>query len=83
MCDGYSFNRKQFERVQRMDYISMGFWVEEVYQSGYSNGVKDAGGLTKKELSEVLLGIKGFDTKKAKIVAEAIELALAKKRRKK
>lgn len=86
------FNRKQYDRVRKMDHHQMTMFFNEVYDSGYEKGVQDG---EKKAvtnipeqtpalpdmtgLDEFLQNIKGVGGAKARVVAEAVVVFLERK----
>ena len=56
-------NRKDYERIRRMDYCQMTLWVESVYKSGFKDGKAAAskGALTIDQVREILIGVNGFE----------------------
>lgn len=73
----YIINRKQYDKVRKMDHCQMTLWVESIYKSGYEQGKKDAEGLTIDEVKSAILGVKGIGEKKAVAIIETIEAKLA------
>lgn len=76
---GFILNRKQYDRIRRMDHCQMTLWAESVYKSGYSDGNEAASGLTVSEIREMLLQVKGIGEKKVDIIAAALEEAMEHK----
>lgn len=76
---GFILNRKQYERIRKMDHCQMTLWAESVYKSGYSDGKKAAEGFTASEVKEVLLEVKGIGEKRVNTIVSALETALAEK----
>ena len=72
-------NRKQYNRIRKMDHCQMTLWAESVYKSGYSDGKESASGLTAPEIREVLLQVKGIGEKKVDIITAALEEAMEQK----
>lgn len=72
---GFMLNRKQYDRIRKMDHCQMTLWAESVYKSGFNDGKDDAskGALTIDQVRETLLGIKGFGEKRASAVCEELE----------
>lgn len=60
---GFMLNRKQYNRIRKMDHCQMTLWAESVYKSGYTDGKEAASGLTAPEIREVLLQVKGIGEK--------------------
>lgn len=69
---GFLLNRKQYERIRKMDHCQMTLYVESIYKSGYEDGKKDAEGLTESEVRDVILGVKGIGPKKAEDIVKAL-----------
>ncbi len=67
-------NRKEYQNVKKMDHNQMNLYLQEIYKSGYAEGVKSVPGIDIAEIKKVLLGIKGLGEKRV----EAILLALEK-----
>ncbi len=76
---GFMLNRKQYNRIRKMDHCQMTLWAESVYKSGYSDGKESASGLTAPEIREVLLQVKGIGEKKVDIITAALEEAMEQK----
>ena len=64
---GFLLNRKQYDRIRKMDHCQMTLYVESIYKSGYADGKKDAEGLTANEIREVLLQVKRYRRKESLI----------------
>ena len=67
-------NRKEYQNIRKMDHNQMNLYLQEIYKSGYAEGVKSVPGIDITEIKKVLLSIKGLGEKKV----EAILLALEK-----
>jgi hypothetical protein len=80
---GFLLNRKQYDRIRKMDHCQMTLYVESIYKSGYADGKKDAEGLTANEIREVLLQVKGIGEKRVDIIVSALEAAMNNKEDKK
>ena len=80
---GFLLNRKQYDRIRKMDHCQMTLYVESIYKSGYADGTKDAEGLTANEIREVLLQVKGIGEKRVDIIVSALEAAMNNKEDKK
>lgn len=80
---GFILNRKQYDRIRRMDHCQMTLWAESVYKSGYADGQKAAEGLTASEIREVLLKVKGLGEKRVDTIVNALNDAMAEKSGKK
>lgn len=76
---GFILNRKQYDRIRKMDHCQMTLWAESVYKSGYSDGKEAASGLTAPEIREVLLQVKGIGEKKVDVITTALEEAMEQK----
>lgn len=76
---GFILNRKQYNRIRKMDHCQMTLWAESLYKSGYSDGQKAAEGLTVSEIREVLLAVKGIGEKRVEVIVAALDAALEEK----
>ncbi len=38
----FILNRKQYDRIRKMDHCQMTLWAESLYKSGYEDGQKAA-----------------------------------------
>lgn len=65
-------NRKEYDRIRKMDHGQMSGFVEGVYQKGYAAGKKDAEGLSETEIRNAIMGVKGVGEKKADDIMQAI-----------
>lgn len=72
---GFILNRKQYDRIRKMDHCQMTLWAESVYKSGYNDGKaaaeKDA--LTIEQVRECLLNLKGFGEKRVSAICEELQ----------
>lgn len=71
-------NRKDYERIRRMDYCQMTLWVESIYKSGFKDGKAAAskGALTIDQVREILIGVNGFGEKRVSAVCSELEKAM-------
>ena len=76
---GFILNRKQYERIRKMDHCQMTLWAESIYKSGHADGMEAASGLTSPEIREVLLGLKGIGEKKVDAITAALDEAMERK----
>lgn len=65
-------NRKEYDRIKKMDHSQMSNFVAGVYQKGYTAGKKSAEGLNESEIREAILAVKGIGEKKAEDIMQAI-----------
>ena len=72
----FILNRKQYDRVRKMDHCQMTLWAESIYKSGFKDGSEAAESLTVDEMKSVILGVKGIGEKRAAEIAAALYLAL-------
>ena len=72
------FNRKQYERVRKMDHCQMQEFFGQVFDSGYAAGVKAASEDRQVPeligLEEKLQEIRGIGGAKARAIAEKVEM---------
>jgi hypothetical protein len=80
---GFLLNRKQYDRIRKMDHCQMTLYVESIYKSGYADGQKAAEGLTALEIRDVLLKVKGLGEKRVDTIVSALEEAMNSKEDKK
>lgn len=76
---GFILNRKQYDRIRKMDHCQMTLWAESVYKSGYADSKEAADGLTAPEIREVLLQVKGIGEKKVDAITAALEKTMEQK----
>ena len=76
---GFVLNRKKYQVIKRYDHNQMTTFLAELYREGYANGRKAAEGLTKDEMKEVLLQVKGIGEKKTADIIAAIENRIKEK----
>ena len=72
----FILNRKDWNRVRKMDHCQMTLWAESIYKSGFRDGNESADGLTIDEMKNVILSVKGIGEKRAVTIAEALQAAL-------
>lgn len=72
----FILNRKDWNRIRKMDHVQMTLWAESIYKSGFRDGGEAAEGLTLDEMKNVILTVKGIGEKRAVAIAEALQAAL-------
>lgn len=77
---GFILNRKQYDRIRKMDHCQMTLWAETVYKSGYMDGQEAAERLTSAEIREILLSVKGIGEKKADTIISAMESTMNRRK---
>lgn len=70
---GFILNRKQYDRIRRMDHCQMTLWAESVYKSGFKDGKEATSGLSSQEIRHALLPINGIGNKKIDVIVKALE----------
>lgn len=70
-------NRKQYKGIRKMDHNQMNLYIQSIYKSGYTDGVKSVPGIDIAEIKKVLLSVKGLGTKRVADILEALEKELA------
>ena len=70
---GFILNRKQYNRIRKMDHCQMTLWAESVYKSGFKDGQEATPGLSSQEIRHALLPIKGIGEKKIDVIVKALE----------
>ena len=73
---GFILNRKQYQKIRRMDHCQMTLWAESVYKSGFKDGQEATPGLTSQEIRDALQPVKGIGAKRMDSIIEALSLAL-------
>lgn len=77
------FNRKQYDRVRKMDHRQMQDFFNQVYDSGYADGEKEAQEERQVPeligLEEKLQEIRGIGGAKARAICEAVKDFLKRK----
>lgn len=73
----FILNRKDWNRIRKMDHCQMTLWAESIYKSGFRDGSEATEGLTLDEMKEVILSVKGIGEKRAVAIAEALHSALS------
>ena len=68
-------NRKEYDRIRKMDHSQMSGFVAGIYQKGYAAGKKSAEGLSEAEIRSAILSVKGVGEKKADDIMQAIVAA--------
>lgn len=74
----FVLNRKQYDRIRKMDHCQMTLWAESIYKSGFKDGTDAAneGALSIEQVREALLSLKGFGEKRVAAVCEELEKKL-------
>lgn len=68
-------NRKEYDRIKKMDHSQMSGFVAGIYQKGYDAGKKSAEGLSESEVMQIILQVKGIGEKKANDIVQALTKA--------
>ena len=69
-------NRKEYQNVKKMDHNQMNFYIQNIYKSGFEEGVKSVPGTDIADIEKVLLGIKGLGAKRVAAIVAALEKEL-------
>lgn len=69
-------NRKEYQNIRKMDHNQMNLYLQEIYKSGYAEGVKSVPGIDIAEIKNVLLSVKGLGAKRVADILEALEKEL-------
>lgn len=76
-------NRKQYDRIRKMDHKQMQDYIKGVYSAGYEAGVKAASENREVPeligLEEMLQGIRGIGGAKARSICEVVKDFLERK----
>lgn len=72
---GFILNRKQYDKIRKMDHCQMTMWAESVYKSGYKDGKEtaEADSLTIDQVRECLLALKGFGEKRVSAICDELQ----------
>ena len=70
-------NRKEYQNIRKMDHNQMNLYLQEIYKSGYAEGVKSVPGIDISKIGRILLGVKGLGAKRVADILEALEKELA------
>lgn len=73
---GFLLNRKQYEKIKRMDHCQMTLWAESIYKSGFKDGEESVKDLSESRLRDILLTVKGIGEKKADAILKALKEAV-------
>ena len=66
-------NRKEYQNVKKMDHNQMNLYIQNIYKSGFEEGVKSVPGTDIADIEKVLLGIKGLGAKRVAAIVAALE----------
>lgn len=69
-------NRKQYQSIRKMDHDQMNLYIQSIYKSGYTDGVKSVPGIDIAEIKKVLLSVKGLGEKRVEVILAALEKEL-------
>lgn len=69
-------NRKEYQNIRKMDHNQMNLYLQEIYKSGYAEGVKSVPGIDIAEIKKTLLSVKGLGEKRVADILEALEKEL-------
>lgn len=77
----YVMNRKDYEKVRKMNHCQMTLWAESIYTSGYKDGANasDRTSLTVEEVGETLRSVKGLGDKRISDICDALNSSLDRK----
>lgn len=70
-------NRKQYQSIRKMDHNQMNLYIQSIYKSGYTDGVKSVPGIDIAEIKKALLSVKGLGEKRVEAILVALEKELA------
>lgn len=66
-------NRKEYERIKRMDHNQMNRYLMEIYKSGFGDGVASVPGVDLYGIEKILIDIKGLGAKRVADIVAALE----------
>ena len=69
-------NRKEYQNIKKKDHNQMNVYLQNIYKSGFEEGVKSVPGTDIADIEKVLLGIKGLGAKRVAAIVAALEKEL-------
>lgn len=66
-------NRKEYQNIKKKDHNQMNLYLQNIYKSGFEEGVKSVPGTDIADIEKVLLGIKGLGAKRVAAIVAALE----------
>ena len=66
-------NRKEYQNIKKMDHNQMNLYIQSIYKSGYTDGVKSVPGIDIAEVRKTLLSVKGLGEKRVEDILAALE----------
>ena len=66
-------NRKEYQNIKKKDHNQMNVYLQNIYKSGFEEGVKSVPGTDIADIEKVLLGIKGLGAKRVAAIVAALE----------
>lgn len=70
---GFTFPRKQWQHIRKMDHCQMTLWAEAFYKNAFRDGRESASGLSAEQVREALLQVKGIGEKRADEAIKILE----------
>ena len=66
-------NRKEYERIKRMDHNQMNKYLIEMYKNGFEEGVTSVPGVDLYGIEKILIEIKGLGAKRVADIIAVLE----------
>lgn len=71
----YELNRKEYQKIRKMDHEQMRRYCSSIFTNGYETGVRASKALSEADIRRVVLGVKGIGEKKAEDIAQVLKMA--------
>lgn len=65
-------NRKEYERIRKMDHGQMSDYLDKIYKEGYEAGAASVPKLEEGDMRDILFSIKGIGGAKVDAIVSAI-----------
>lgn len=65
-------NRKEYERIRKMDHGQMSDYMDRLYRAGYEAGAASVPRMNEGEMRDILFSIKGIGGAKVDAIVSAI-----------
>lgn len=71
----YELNRKEYQKIRKMDHEQMRSYCGSIFIRGYEAGVRASVLLSEDDMLRAILGVKGIGEKKAEDLVQALKTA--------
>lgn len=76
----YELNRKEYQKIRKMDHEQMRSYCGGIFAKGYETGVRESEVLLEADMRRAMLGVKGIGEKKAEDIVQALRTAREERR---